>query len=65
MLEAVGRPHAVNPDRALRRLAVQRGWPVLAFSALPAGRPAATGIRPSLAARSGTAQECDRGDRSR
>jgi len=36
MLEAVGRPHAVNPDRALRRLAQQRGWPVLAFTALPA-----------------------------
>ncbi|MFI5066921.1 MAG: HAD family hydrolase [Streptosporangiales bacterium] len=36
MLEAVGRPHAVNPDRALRRLAQQRGWPVLAFSELPA-----------------------------
>jgi HAD superfamily hydrolase (TIGR01490 family) len=39
MLEAVGHPHAVNPDRALRRVAQQRGWPVLAFSALPgAGR---------------------------
>jgi HAD superfamily hydrolase (TIGR01490 family) len=37
MLEAVGHPHAVNPDRALRRLAQLRGWPVLAFSALPAG----------------------------
>jgi len=36
MLEAVGRPHAVNPDRALRRLAHQRGWPVLAFSETPA-----------------------------
>ncbi|MEN3361418.1 MAG: hypothetical protein V7637_5400 [Mycobacteriales bacterium] len=32
MLEAVGHPTAVNPDRALRRLAVQRGWPVLTFS---------------------------------
>ena len=39
MLEAVGHPHAVNPDRALRRLAQLRGWPVLAFSALPPGRP--------------------------
>jgi HAD superfamily hydrolase (TIGR01490 family) len=38
MLEAVGHPHAVNPDRALRRLALLRGWPVLAFSALPPGR---------------------------
>lgn len=32
MLEAVGHPHAVNPDRALRREAVAREWPVLAFS---------------------------------
>src|SRR4029079_3693215 len=31
MLEAVGFPHAVNPDRALRREAQQRGWPVLMF----------------------------------
>jgi phosphoserine phosphatase len=41
MLEAVGHPHAVNPDRALRRLAQLRGWPVLAFSTLPGpSRPA-------------------------
>jgi HAD superfamily hydrolase (TIGR01490 family) len=32
MLETVGHPAVVNPDRALRRLAVQRGWPVLTFS---------------------------------
>jgi HAD superfamily hydrolase (TIGR01490 family) len=31
MLEAVGRPHAVNPDRALRKVAQARGWPILAF----------------------------------
>jgi HAD superfamily hydrolase (TIGR01490 family) len=30
-LEAVGHPVAVNPDRALRRIAVERGWPVLEF----------------------------------
>lgn len=29
MLEAVGNPAAVNPDRRLRRVAVARGWPVL------------------------------------
>ncbi|MBK5290465.1 MAG: HAD-IB family hydrolase [Acidobacteriia bacterium] len=29
MLESVGQPAAVNPDRRLRRLAVERGWPVL------------------------------------
>jgi len=32
MLEAVGHPHAVNPDRALRREALERSWPVLEFS---------------------------------
>ncbi|MFB7538928.1 HAD family hydrolase [Streptomyces zaomyceticus] len=31
MLEAVGHPYAVNPDRSLRREAVAREWPVLAF----------------------------------
>ena len=31
LLEAVGHPTAVNPDRALRREAAQRGWPVLTF----------------------------------
>jgi HAD superfamily hydrolase (TIGR01490 family) len=31
-LEAVGHPVAVNPDRALRRIAADRGWPVLEFS---------------------------------
>jgi HAD superfamily hydrolase (TIGR01490 family) len=29
MLESVGNPVAVNPDRRLRRVAVARGWPVL------------------------------------
>ena len=31
MLSCVGRPTAVNPDRALRRVAAERGWPVLEF----------------------------------
>ena len=30
-LEAVGHPVAVNPDRALRRIAAARDWPVLEF----------------------------------
>ena len=30
-LEAVGEPVAVNPDRELRRVAEQRGWPVRSF----------------------------------
>jgi hypothetical protein len=32
MLEAVGHPYAMNPDRALRREAAERSWPVLDFS---------------------------------
>jgi HAD superfamily hydrolase (TIGR01490 family) len=32
MLEVVGHPTAVNPDRGLRKAAVERGWPVLTFS---------------------------------
>ncbi|MFI1971557.1 inhibition of morphological differentiation protein [Streptomyces cinnamoneus] len=32
MLESVGHPHAVNPDRGLRREAMARDWPVLSFS---------------------------------
>jgi HAD superfamily hydrolase (TIGR01490 family) len=32
MLAAVGHPVAVNPDRALRREAATRGWPVLDFT---------------------------------
>jgi HAD superfamily hydrolase (TIGR01490 family) len=31
LLEAVGYPTVVNPDRALRRAALERHWPVLAF----------------------------------
>ncbi len=32
MLEAVGHPHAVNPDKELRRVAGTKGWPVLVFN---------------------------------
>ena len=32
MLEAVGHPSVVNPDRSLRREATERGWPLLVFS---------------------------------
>jgi phosphoserine phosphatase len=34
MLEAVGHPIAVNPDRALRRIAQLRGWEILRFQGL-------------------------------
>jgi HAD superfamily hydrolase (TIGR01490 family) len=36
-LEAVGKPVAVNPDRELRRVAAERGWTVLSFSAAGSG----------------------------
>jgi HAD superfamily hydrolase (TIGR01490 family) len=48
MLEVVGHPFAVNPDRELRRIAQAREWPVLTFVrpvtlrsrvTLPAARP--------------------------
>ena len=32
MLEEVGHPTVVNPDRVLRREALERGWPILTFS---------------------------------
>ena len=32
MLEAVGHPVAVNPDRALEAIATERGWPIVEFS---------------------------------
>lgn len=54
MLEAVGHPYAVNPDRALRRAAAERGWPVLVFSKPVALRQRAPTIReaskPAIAA---------------
>jgi phosphoserine phosphatase len=31
-LEAAGNPIVVNPDRALRAVAAERGWPVLEFA---------------------------------
>jgi len=39
MLEAVGHPHAVNPDRELRKVALERGWPILVFSRPVALKP--------------------------
>jgi HAD superfamily hydrolase (TIGR01490 family) len=48
-LEAVGNPVVVNPDRQLRRIAEDRGWPMLEFDRLayppvPRLRPALLGI---------------------
>lgn len=53
LLEVVGHPTAVNPDRALRREAAQRGWPVLSFSdpvSLRARIPAPSGTQVTAAA---------------
>ena len=36
VLEVVGRPVAVNPDRRLRREALRRGWPVVDWGVPPA-----------------------------
>jgi phosphoserine phosphatase len=52
MLAAVGRPHAVNPDRRLLEHAQVHGWPVLHFEApqaavtrlLRVARPSATAL---------------------
>jgi HAD superfamily hydrolase (TIGR01490 family) len=39
LLEAVGHPSVVNPDRALRRVATLRSWPILEFRhPVPLGR---------------------------
>ena len=39
LLECVGHPTAVNPDRALRKLATENAWPVLEFRhPIPLGR---------------------------
>ena len=45
-LEAVGHPVVVNPDRELRRVAEERGWPVLAFAEL--AYPAVRRLSPAL-----------------
>jgi len=45
-LEAVGNPIVVNPDRELRRIAAERGWPVLSFS--EHAHPQAPRLRPAL-----------------
>jgi len=49
MLEIVGHPHAVNPDKELRRLAASRGWPVLQFTR-PVTLRSRIPVKPTLAA---------------
>ena len=70
MLEAVGHPVAVNPDRALRRVARQRGWEIRHFARLlpqeapeqaEQGEPAAqTGPHPAPALAGGEGESWHR-----
>lgn len=46
MLEAVGHPVVVNPDRALRKEAIARQWPILAFSNAVPLRSRLSDLRP-------------------
>jgi HAD superfamily hydrolase (TIGR01490 family) len=64
MLEEVGHPYAVNPDRDLRREAAARGWPVLVFERpvalrrrmrLPHGKPTLAALALGTAAAVGGA----------
>jgi len=57
-LEVVGRPVAVNPDRELRRIAQDRGWPVRQFDSLaypPARRLSAAVLGVPIALGAGAA----------
>ncbi len=49
MLEAVGHPFVVNPDKELRKKATTNGWPVLVFTK-PVALRARTPGRPAMAA---------------
>jgi len=54
MLEAVGQPVAVNPDAELRKVAVERGWPIVDFAKPVAMREQQT-KRSAVAAGAGVA----------
>ena len=57
MLEAVGHPVAVNPDRHLRQVAAERGWEVARFSQLRGS----TSVEPAAAAVVDVAATADAG----
>ena len=59
MLEAVGHPHVVNPDRALRKIARSREWPVLAFTDLAGSEWANSGHKSETVSGIGIPQEID------
>jgi HAD superfamily hydrolase (TIGR01490 family) len=47
MLEAVGHPFAVNPDKGLRKLSIERDWPVLIFTNAVPLRERLSGLKPA------------------
>jgi HAD superfamily hydrolase (TIGR01490 family) len=49
MLEIVGHPTAVNPDRGLRKVATEREWPIVAFNNAVPLRQRIAGLRPTPA----------------
>jgi HAD superfamily hydrolase (TIGR01490 family) len=49
MLEVVGHPHAVNPDKELRKVATGNGWPILVFTK-PVALRSRVPYKPTLAA---------------
>ena len=53
MLEAVGHPYAVNPDRALRKEAIARDWPVLVFTRPVRLRDRFSAVTPAAAEHAG------------
>jgi phosphoserine phosphatase len=64
MLEVVGHPYAVNPDKELRRHATAQGWPIVVFARpvalrsrvrLPAGKPTLAALAIGTAAAVGGA----------
>lgn len=50
MLDAVGHAYAVNPDKELRKVARERGWPILSFEKPVALRREGTPAKPALTA---------------
>jgi phosphoserine phosphatase len=50
MLETVGNPFAVNPDKELRKAATERAWPILVFTKPVALRTSLPATKPTLAA---------------
>ena len=46
MLEVVGHPNVVNPDKALRKTALENGWPILSFTNAVPLRGRLSGLKP-------------------